>query len=299
MARVDAGALTGSVRVLKTWWRASPWVRHPVHALARFWNDNGPGMAATIAFFGFLSLVPLVLLLLAFLGGALGGLISDQEARQLFRSAVPGLTQTQFRHAYWDPVRHSRVATTVLGSITLLLGTLGLHDSVDWAVNRLWESTKRRPFWLMKLRGLAVIVWVIAFALFSIWLTWLLTTFSGALSVSLLAWAATLLPALLVDVAIFTALYRLTPTCDVEMKPAVVAGTVAAVLWEISKLAFAWWVIDEGSYNRVYGPLAASVIVMLWVWISSMIFLYGASLSVVIQRAAEATAGLRTAPPIE
>jgi membrane protein len=140
---------------------------------------------------------------------------------------------------------------------------------------------------------------VIAFALFSIWLTWLLTTFSGALSVSLLAWAATLLPALLVDVAIFTALYRLTPTCDVEMKPAVVAGTVAAVLWEISKLAFAWWVIDEGSYNRVYGPLAASVIVMLWVWISSMIFLYGASLSVVIQRAAEATAGLRTAPPIE
>src|SRR5579872_998589 len=69
-----------------------------------FWKDNCPGMAGMIAFFGFLSAVPLLLLLLAFLGQVLGGLISAQDVRQLFESIVPGLSQKQFLHTYWDPV---------------------------------------------------------------------------------------------------------------------------------------------------------------------------------------------------
>ena len=47
--------------------------------------------------------------------------------------------------------------------------------------------------------------------------------------------------------------------------------------------SFAWWVLEAGTTNRVYGPLAASVIVMLWLWISAGIFLYGASLGAVWQ----------------
>jgi membrane protein len=259
------------------------WATYPARAVALFLVHNGPGMAATVAFFGFLSLVPLVLLLLAFLGGAFGGLITPHEAQTLFRNAVPGLSRVQFQQAYWEPIRHSKTTTTVLGAASLFLGTLGLHDAVDWAVNRLWEAPQTRPFWLMKLRGLAVIVWVIAFALFSIWLTWLVTVVAGVTFSSLAAWLA-LLPSVLVDGAIFTALYRLTPTVEVQMRPAVIGALVATALWELSKVAFAWWVVESGSYNRVYGPLAASVVVMLWVWISAMIFLYGAALSVVLQR---------------
>jgi YihY family inner membrane protein len=82
---------------------------------------------------------------------------------------------------------------------------------------------------------------------------------------------------------LFTALYKLTPMVDVFLKPALVAGFVGALLWELSKIGFGWWVLEVSSYNRVYGPLASSVIVMLWLWISAIIFLFGAALSVVIQ----------------
>lgn len=283
MAKASAVERATPVRRQRVWDRVPSWARYPARAIALFWRHNGPGMAATVAFFGFLSLVPLVLLLLAFLGGAFGGLMSAHDAQTLFRNAIPGLSQLQFQQAYWEPIRHSKTATTVLGAASLLLGTLGLHDAVDWSVNRLWEAPQTRPFWLMKLRGLAVIVWVIAFALFSLWLTWLLTVVSGVTTASLAVWLA-VLPSVLVDAAIFTALYRLTPTVDVEMRPAIIAALVATVLWELSKVVFGWWVIETGSYNRVYGPLAASVIVMLWVWISAMIFLFGAALSVALQR---------------
>jgi membrane protein len=178
------------------------------------------------------------------------------------------------------------VTTTVLGVVSLLLGTLGLHDSVDWAVNRIWRSPRNRSFLIAKLRGLAVIVWALAFTLLSLWIAWLWAIVFGMVhgpAPALTGWLS-LAPALLLDVAIFTALYKLTPTIDVDLLPAATGGIVGAVLWEISRIGFGWWVLEASSYNRVYGPLAASVIVMLWLWISAMTFLFGAELSAAMQR---------------
>lgn len=257
-----------------------------------FWRENCVGMAATVAFFGFLSLIPLLLLLLAFVGTVLGGTISPHQVRQLFHSVLPGLSQNDFLHTYWDPVRHSKTATTILGAGSLVVGSLGLHDAVDWAVNRVWHSKKTRPFWLMKLRGVAIILWVVVFAVLSLWLAWLWGVALGRIhSPGFVAasWLA-LLPSVMIDVIGFSALYKLTPTVHVDLQPALWGGIVASLLWEASKIVFGWWVLEEGSYNRVYGPLAASVIVMLWLWVSAMIFLYGAALSATARVKREAAA---------
>jgi membrane protein len=248
------------------------------------WNDNVIGMSGMIAFFGFLALIPIALLLLAFAGDVMGSKLPSSEVQKLFHDAVPGLSQHQFLVTYWEPVRHSKVTTRVLGVVSLFFGTLGLHDSVDWAVNRIWQSERSRRFWVAKLRGLAVIVWVVAFVLLSVSLAGLWTVLLGLLHVSLdAAWTA-LVPALALDTAVFAALYKLTPTAPVSTRAALLAGALGAALWEVSKFAFGWWVLQEGTYNRVYGPLAASVIVMLWLWISAIIFLYGAELASVLQR---------------
>lgn len=242
------------------------------------------GMAGMIAFFGFLSLIPLALLLLAVLGNVFAGVVTDHQVQTLFHGVMPGLSKPQFLHSYWEPIKHSRVATTVLGVVSLLFGTLGLHDSVDWAVNRIWHAPCGRPFWLSKVRGIGVILWVTVFVLLTLGLTWL---WAGALDLAHApgpaAAAVALLPSFLLDCAIITALFKLTPTVRVDLRPAVRAGVATALFWGISKIIFGWWVLEAGTYNRVYGPLAASVIVMLWLWISAMIFLYGAALAAVLQ----------------
>jgi membrane protein len=179
-----------------------------------------------------------------------------------------------------------------------MMGTLGLHDSVAWAVNRIWRSPRNRSFVIAKLRGLAVIVWALAFTLLSLWLAWLWAVVFGMVhgpAVALLGWLS-LAPALLLDVAVFTALYKLTPTTDVDLRPAMAGGVVGAVLWEISRIGFGWWVLQVSSYNRVYGPLAASVVVMLWLWISAMTFLFGAELSAAMQRSKETAAERQDSP---
>ncbi len=203
---------------------------------------------------------------------------------------MPGLTDGQFVHEYLDPVRHSRRATTVLGALSLVLGTLGLHDSVDWSVSRLWQCPKSRSFWLNKVRGALVVVWAAGLALLTLGLTsmWLLalnTVHAG--DHEILGWL-TLVPSLVLDSAVFAALYRLTPTISVRTRAALIAGVLAALFWESTKLIFGWWVIQVGTYNKVYGPLAASIIVMLWLWVSAIVFLLGAGLTATIQKRWEA-----------
>lgn len=255
-------------------------------AAADFWRDNAIGMAAMIAFFAFLSMIPLLILFLAFVGDFVAAFVSTTDIRKLFHSVMPGLSQDQFMQTYWEPVRHSKVATKILGVVSLFLGTLGLHDSVDWAVNRVWRSTRSRSFWVSKLRGVAVIVWVIVFASLSLASAWVWIGSLNAMHATFLARSGpvSLLPSLVIDTAVFTALYKLTPMQHVGGGPAFVGGLTGSLLWEASKIGFGWWVVTEASYNQVYGPLAASVIVMLWLWISAMIFLYGAALSAVCQR---------------
>lgn len=153
---------------------------------------------------------------------------------------MPGLTDGQFVHEYLDPVRHSRRATTVLGALSLVLGTLGLHDSVDWSVSRLWQCPKSRSFWLNKVRGALVVVWAAGLALLTLGLTsmWLLalnTVHAG--DHEILGWL-TLVPSLVLDSAVFAALYRLTPTISVRTRAALIAGVLAALFWESTKLIF-------------------------------------------------------------
>jgi len=260
------------------------WLRE---AAVGFWHDNAMGMAGMIAFFGFLSAIPLALILLDLVGTVLSGVVTPQEVRHLFTQVTPGLTQKEFLDTYWEPIRHSRVATTILGVVGLLLGTTGLHDSLDWAVNRIWRSPRARPFWVGKLRGLAVSVWVVVFVVVTLALTWFWAMVLAALHASLVAGAAlTFLPTFMVDVLIFSALYKLTPSVRVEVGAALTGGVAASILWGLSKYLFGWWVLQVGTYNRVYGPLSVIVIVMLWLWISSMIFLYGAEICVTIQQRA-------------
>lgn len=255
-------------------------------AAVAFWRDNALGMAAMIAFYAFLSLIPLVLLALAFFGGVLSSVVAAQDVRHLFEQVMPGLTKEQFVDTYWNPVHHSKVATTILGAISLLLGTTGLHDSIDWAVNRIWRSPEGRPFWISKVRGLAIVLWVIAFALLSLGLAWVWAIVLASVHASSLGIATwlSLVPPFVLDAAVLSALYKLTPTVETHVYPSVAAGVLAAVFWGLSKLAFAWWVVEVSSYNRVYGPLAASIIVMLWLWITALIFLFGAELQCRIQR---------------
>ena len=94
----------------------------------------------------------------------------------------------------------------------------------------------------------------------------------------LLRISSKVLPFLLVIVA-FTFIYMLVPNTRVRFRSALYGATVAGVLWQIAGILFTSFVGGSGSYTAIYSGLAILLVFMIWLYLSWIILLIGASIS--------------------
>ncbi len=76
----------------------------------------------------------------------------------------------------------------------------------------------------------------------------------------------------------FAALYLFMPNTRVRLKPALLAGTVAAIAWGVVLLAYVRWQIGLARYNTIYGGFAAVPFFLAWLYANWMVILLGAEL---------------------
>ncbi|HUL57449.1 MAG TPA: YhjD/YihY/BrkB family envelope integrity protein, partial [Usitatibacter sp.] len=82
-----------------------------------------------------------------------------------------------------------------------------------------------------------------------------------------------------VSAAAFFLIYRLIPHLVVPWRHALAGGVVAAILFEVAKQGFAFYVAHAPMYNMVYGTFAAVPLFLLWIYLSWLIVLFGAELA--------------------
>lgn len=83
---------------------------------------------------------------------------------------------------------------------------------------------------------------------------------------------------IILSILAFTMIYKFLPTNKVKFKQALIAGTIAGVLFEISKKLFAFYIKCFATESIVYGTLATIPIFLLWIYISCLILLGCSSL---------------------
>ena len=84
--------------------------------------------------------------------------------------------------------------------------------------------------------------------------------------------------ALLLTVVLFFLIYRLIPGTPVGSRVALRAAIWAGVVWEGAKYAFVIQ-LQRMNLEAFYGPLALSVSLILWAYISSLVLVFGALMS--------------------
>jgi membrane protein len=84
----------------------------------------------------------------------------------------------------------------------------------------------------------------------------------------------------------FLLMYQFLPQERVQWGKAIIGAGVAAVLWELSRIVFADLVAHSAGYGKLYGSLAGTVVMTVWMYLSAIIMLLGAELSVVLQERA-------------
>lgn len=245
-------------------------------------RDRSGYLAATVTYYAFLSVFPLLLLGLSVIGFVLAG---NPELRdELMESvaiAVPGL-----RTVMGDSLQalvEARMASGLIGVAGLLWSGLSATEAAGFAVSRIFRVQPYASFVKRKAWALATTLALGILAVAALGIVALV----GNLQVE--GWAGVglraggLLVSFGLDLALFMVAYRLLTQREGPPFRHLWKGAVfAAVLWGIVKVVGTWYVAGTVSRSSaVYGTLAGAVGVLLLLYAASQLLLYGAEINAV------------------
>jgi membrane protein len=278
----------------------------------RFLADGMVDRGASLAYYGLLSLLPTLMIgasVVSLLGGDstsidFGGYLRDEGASATLAKTAESIVKTAVDSA---PTQASTIG--LVGLVTLVYGASRAFAAAGRALDVIWRRRQkgltimRRAVgigWTVVLIVLGFIAGVLVFVgrglaedvldvlgledvstpLWSI-VRWPLAALMMMLTMRLVMWAAPSPP---------RGPFRL-------ISPGAVT---AAGIWLVASAGYGFYVGELASYNATYGAFAALVILLLWIWLTSMAFLFGCELDAVLverrDRRAEA-AGVSGAAP--
>ena len=262
--------------------RTHGWLRMLVGAAKQALKPESAITAAAIAYFAIFSLFPFTLLSIGIASFSLGPLMDQHLVVQKLEFVAPALGQLLGKNI--DEIIRARGRVTIVALVSLIWSASTMFFVLTGTLNAIWGIERSRPIW--KRRGLAIL-FVLAFVgpiLF-------LASFADSMLTNLLTrlpdqiiqivGAAGQVLAILINVALFMVLYLLLPHAPAGWREILPGALAAGLLWELAKKIFLLFVSTYISIsNLIYGSVAAIIAILTWAYLSGLIFLFGAYLSV-------------------
>jgi membrane protein len=261
------------------------------HALKKFNDDNGFLLSSGLTFNLLIGLIPLFLLLLAFVGTYL---YSDREVlnyiRRYLENVAPSLDPRIMKNIL--RVIRDRNIVGVLGIGGLIWTSIWVFSSLRTALNIIFQVKKGQGI----LRGIVIdllmILLVGSFHLASMILTSGMTylkryRFSFKSPLELGAVIGLFLKYIIpffFSFWMFFLIYKILPNKKISFKTALQAALFTSLLWEGAKHFFGWYVLGLEGFTVIYGSLSALAIFVLWVYYSSTILLLGGEVACLLEK---------------
>jgi len=243
-------------------------------------------LASSLTFVTTFSLVPVLALTFSLAKGfGVHGMLEPLIMKQAFGGIADDLIPKII-----DYVNNTNVkALGTLGLVFLLLTAVNVLSTIENAFNKIWGIQESRSFFSRFSYYISVLtvgpILIIGAVGFSTTLSSHTVTqklleigvFAGVMKYFIL-----LLPVLLVCAAM-TFIYLFVPNTRVRVVPALIAGVVAGVAWQLTQIGYINLQVGVGRYNAIYGTFASVPIFLMWIYISWIIALAGAELSFAVQ----------------
>jgi membrane protein len=268
-------------------------------------RDHITNLAAALAYYAFLA-IPATLLVAAGVFGLVAGPhavttlidklhgIVPAQATNLLEGSLTRLTQKP----------ETSIVLVAVGGVLALWSLSGAMQNLMWALNIAYGRDETRGFVRRRLAAVGMAVFtLVAFALvlgllvlgphLSRWIG----DAAGAKTAVEIAWWAAQWPILIGGLLLaFGVILYLGPNAEHPRLQFLSFGAVFAVVtWLIASGAFSFYVSRFGSYNKAWGSLSAVVVMLTWLWLSSVALLFGAEINAEAERSRE----LRRGEPAE
>jgi membrane protein len=269
----------GAIHAIDRFQRRHAWVGFPFAVVRKYGDDQAGYLAALIAYYGFFSVFPLMLVLVSVLGIVLAN--SPQLQQEIIDSAlaqfpIVGPTIVEEVHA----ITGDAVALTV-GIVTALWAGLGVIQATQNAMNQVWDVPRKdRPnFFVSRLRSLLMLVVLGTTLLASTFFSGLATARSSNGAV-LVTWEIGL--SLLFNLVLFLFVYRVLTRLQLRWREVLPGAIAAAVMWTALQGVGGYYVehaIKKAS--NVYGTLALVIGLLVWIYLGGQLTVFCAEINVV------------------
>src|SRR5438477_6031658 len=251
-------------------------------------EDKAPQLGAALAYYTVFSLAPLILVLLAIIGlifrndpGGAWNKISEQMSYFLDKSAVEVVQNIAQKAA--QP--NKSVLATIIGVLLALFGASGVFGQLQDALNTVW-GVKAKPgagiwgFLRSRFLSFAMVGGVCFLLLVSLTLESILKGFSHYVQSVLpggivIALAVYWVFDLAVVILLFASIFKFLPDAEIRWRDVWIGAAMTAILFAIGKWALGLY-LGSGSAGSAYGAASSLITLLLWVYYSSQILLFGA-----------------------
>jgi membrane protein len=261
--------------------RRHRWAAFPLAVFKKFSDDRAGNLAALIAYYGFFSLFPLLLVMVAILGFFLRG-------NPHLRASIINSTLAQFP-IIGDQIKHNVRALSGtsagvglgVGTVVALWAGLGVTQATQNALNDIWEvPLKDRPNFLKsRLRGLVMLAVLGTMTVAATFLSGLGTA-TGELGVALrvVGFAGSAI----LNLVIFLIAYLVLTEHDVSWRDALPGAAFAALAWSTLQAVGTLYISHtlKGA-TQVYGFFGFVIGLLTWIYLGAQILLLGAEINVV------------------
>jgi membrane protein len=235
------------------------------------------------------------------------GLIGEgQDTADALVKLITDLGQEDVAEQLQGPIEE--LARSQSAGFALLLGVLlalwsasAYVGAFGRAMNRIYEVDEGRPVWKLRPLNLLISLIVIVGAAVLLLSAALTGRFADQINrrlglphSMLSVWSFAKWPLMLAAVAMIVAvLYYATPNVQQpRFRWMSVGALLAIVLWVIGSLGFAFYAGRFGNYDRTYGSLGGTIVLLLWLWLTNAALLFGAEFDAELERARELEAGI-------
>jgi len=249
-------------------------------------DDKAPLLGGAIAYAALFSTAPLIIIVVAIAGRVYGGPAARAEILGRIQSlaglqvaaAVNGLVESASR-----PTSGLLAGTFAL--VVLLLGALGVVGLLQQALNQIWKAEARPPgsLWQAVLRRLPLFLTILvagALLLASLATSIALAALGRFLSPALpspapVLQALDLVAGFTILTVLFAAIYKVLPDIDLAWADVWAGAAITSALFNLGQLAISIY-LAHAAVGSAYGAAASLVVLLVWVYWSAQVFLFGA-----------------------
>ncbi|PAU79265.1 YihY/virulence factor BrkB family protein [Halomonas salipaludis] len=264
------------------WW-------HIVHSAIQLWlKRNAFSYAGSLAFYTLFSLAPTVIIAVTVIGVVLGEDAAQGQIVAQLQDTMGHDAATLVEQAVAQSrIEESGLLPTLLGVGALLVGATTVFAQMQFSLNTIWDVIAKPSgnslLIFLKNRVLSLtVVLSIGFILlvslvFGVALRAALNHAENLLPVlGVLAGSAEFLISLLMIAALFATIFKVLPDVVLRWKDVAVGAAVTAVLFALGRYGIAAYLAYTATAST-YGAAGSVVVILLWVYYSSLILLFGAA----------------------